>query len=132
MWHHGDNEMSVVGGTGDIADSRDQGDTEPLLSRMMSQDRAMEDSANIICFIDKSTKINIWQAALVCVHGVFVKKSALHESPSFSLRISFFICPFYVNVCVRRAVPCFQVSSLNTRPQSLIYLSLWGYFLFFM
>ena len=67
MWHHGDNEMSVVGGTGDIADSRDQGDTEPLLSRMMSQDRAMEDSANIICFIDKSTKINIWQAAFsVC------------------------------------------------------------------
>ena len=49
-------------GTGDTADSRDQAETEEL-----SQDREMEDSANIICFIDKSTKINIWQAVLVCV-----------------------------------------------------------------
>ena len=69
MWRHGDNGMSVVGGTGDTADSRDQAETEetePLPSRM-SQDREMEDSANIICLIDKSTKINIWQAVLVCV-----------------------------------------------------------------
>ena len=70
MWRHGDNGMSVVGGTrpGDTADSRHQGETEetePLPSRM-SQDREMEDTANIICFIDKSTKINIWQAVFVC------------------------------------------------------------------
>ena len=137
MWHHGDNGsngMSVVGGAWrrgtDIHDHQgeiEEKETELVLPRM-SQDREWRTVPTLFVLLTNRRKLTFGR---LC-SGVIVKKSAQHENPSLSLRISFFICPFYVNVCVRRAVPCSQVSSLNTRPQSLIYLSFWGYFLFFM
>ena len=128
MRRHGDNGMSEVGGTrGHRAMTRE------------NQSKKWRQGL----FLPGWVKIGIWRTVptlfvlstnrrkltfgKLC-YGVFVKESAQRLSPSFSMRISFFIRPLYVNVCVRRAVPCLQVSSLNARPQSLFYLSLWGYF----
>ena len=87
MWHRGDNGHGCQQG-GAWPEEKREKETEH--SSRMSQDREWRTEPTLFVLLTNRRKLTFGR---LC-EGVIVKKSAQHESPTLSLRISFFIRPF--------------------------------------